>query len=361
MPLSLGIVNLFEERGLVIFGPTREAAQSETSKSFTKLLCQTRGIPTAQCVVSDSFESAQELLAKFSPPWVVKADGLAGGKGVTVTGNKSEALEAIKWCLARAPGLVLVEEYIDGWEFTVIATIAGEEVCWVAPIFQDAKRSLDGDRGPHTGGMGPFTPVPQATPGFVINVMETILRPLAKALVQNGTPYYGVMSPNLIARTSTEAPYLLECNARFGDPEMQCLAPFIEKGLARHFWSIARKARPQEPVGLKICEGFAAGVAVVVAAQGYPDDPQYGTPINLREPRSENAFIFHAGTSLDAYGALVTSGGRVLNVVGIGSDLESARTIAYSTIKNDVHFDGMHYRTDIGLLGASVRRPPRTL
>jgi phosphoribosylamine---glycine ligase len=357
IPLSLGIVDVFEEMGLTAFGPSRAAARTEFSKAFTKALCKQHEIPTARWECFDRYEDASRALDRFEAPWVVKADGLAGGKGVTVSDDRSVACKAIEWCLSHPPGVVVIEEFIEGWESTIVATIAGERVCWIAPIFQDSKRLLDGDFGPHTGGMGPYTPVPQATPNFIANTMELILKPFARALVENGTPYFGVISPNIITKYGTDFPYLLECNARFGDPEMQCLAPFCDSGMAQHLLSIAGKAQEIEPPSLKIGEGQSAAVAVVVASGRYPESPSACVPIRLRPPTADGALIFHAGTARTMEGTLVTSGGRIFNVVSTGPSLEAARAVAYATINDCVEFEGMQYRTDIGLLGASVRRP----
>jgi phosphoribosylamine---glycine ligase len=357
VPLSLGIVDAFQQLGLTVFGPSRAAARTEFSKAFTKSLCTQYGIPTARWGRFDRHEEAIKGLDQFEAPWVIKADGLAGGKGVTVSDDRAVAEKAIGWALSRPPGIIVIEEYIDGWEATIIATIAGDRVCWIAPIFQDSKRLSDDDRGPHTGGMGPFTPVPLATPSFIANSVELILKPFARALVEQGAPYFGVISPNVITKYGTDLPYLMECNARFGDPEMQCLAPFIHSGLAQHMQSIACRAQEIEPPSLNIREDYSAAVAVVVASADYPERNSTGVPIRLRPPLIDRAFIFHAGTARNVDGTLVTSGGRILNVVGAGASLEAARAAAYKTIEECVDFEGMKYRRDIGMLGATRRRP----
>jgi phosphoribosylamine--glycine ligase len=357
VPLSLGIVDAFQELGLTVFGPSRAAARAEFSKSFTKSLCAQYGIPTARWARFDHYEEAIKGLEQFEAPWVIKADGLAGGKGVTVSDDKLVAEEAIGSAISRPPGVVIIEEFIDGWESTIIATIAADKICWIAPVFQDSKRLLDGDRGPHTGGMGPFMPVPQATPNFIANTVELILKPLARGLVEQGAPYFGVISPNIITKYGTDLPYLMECNARFGDPEMQCLAPFIHSGLAEHMRSIACNARTIKPPSLHIDEEHSAGVAVAIASAGYPETNSAAVPISLMCPRRDGAYVFHAGTARKADGTLVTAGGRILNVVAVGASLEAARATAYKTIEECVYFEGMQYRRDVGLLGASKRRP----
>ena len=315
------------------------------------------GVPCPRWVNHTNLREAVAALDGFKAPWVIKADGLAGGKGVTVTSDKARAVRAVEWCLARTPHAVVIEEFIDGWEATVMASIAGERVCWMTPIYQDSKRLLDGDRGPNTGGMGPFMPVPQVTSQFVVNVLQKVLAPLAKGLSSEGSPFFGMMSPNILVPYGSEEPYLLECNARFGDPEIQSLTPFIKGGLASHLFAVASNAATIKHPSVVFTEETSASVTVVVASKGYPDSPALGSVIALRQPRDSSVVLFHAGTAHRSDGALITAGGRVLNVVGVGSDVRHARKKAYAAVEECISFSGMYYRSDIGLLGATERRP----
>ncbi|TMI27349.1 ATP-grasp domain-containing protein [Candidatus Bathyarchaeota archaeon] len=311
-PLGLGIVDSFRAHNLKIFGPSQNAARIETSKSFAKDLCTQFHIPTPRWKMFTSESEAIGALDGFGPPWVVKADGLAAGKGTTVTRNKREAEAAIHRELQREPGRIVLEEFIDGWEATFMATVSKGQVQWLTPVFQDYKPLSDGDAGPNTGGMGCFTPIPTVTPSLVEKVRGSILSPVVAAMEKVGVHYQGVLNLNAIVRRGSEEPFMLEFNARFGDPEGQ------------------------------------GCVVVVLASKGYPASPTTGDKIMIRPVPDENVTFLHAGTSKNSSGELVTAGGRVLNVVATGDSVERARKAAYSTIKSSVQFKGMQYRTDIG-------------
>ena len=343
-PLALGIVDSFRERGLRIFGPDRRAARIETSKSFAKGLCSQFDIPTPRWETFTDATDAGRALDRFGPPWVVKADGLAAGKGTTVTRDRHEAEDAIHRELQRDPGKVVVEEFIDGWEATFMATVSHSRIQWITPVFQDYKPVFDGDVGPNTGGMGCFTPVPTVSPSLVEKVKNTILTPAVAAMEKLGVHYQGLLNLNAIIRHGAEDPYVLEFNARFGDPECQGVAALVENGLAAHLYAVAEDS-DQPP--LPECRQSACMV-VVLASKGYPTSQSIGDRIVIRPLSSKNVTIFHAGTARNPAGELVTAGGRVLNVVAIGTSVESARREAYSVIGNTVQFSGMHYRSDIG-------------
>ena len=346
-PLALGIVDSFRAHGIRIFGPDRRSAQIETSKSFAKELCSQRGIPTAQW---KNFTTANEAIAaldRLGPPWVVKADGLAAGKGTTITEDRCEAEAAIRRELEREPGRIVIEEFVNGWEATFMATVSAGHTQWAMPVLQDYKPVRDGDMGPNTGGMGCYTPVPTATPRTIAKVGKTILSPTVEGLEALGVHFQGVLNLNSMVRHGTEDPYVLEFNARFGDPEWQGVAALVEKGLLAHLYAIAEN---YEKPPLPRCRQSAC-VVVVLASKGYPASQSIGDKITLEPYSNENVVVFHAGTAKTPAGELVTSGGRVLNVMATGPTVESARKNAYSVIRQSIRFDGMQYRSDIGAPG----------
>ncbi len=342
-PLAMGIVDSFQEKGLRIFGPSRSAARIETSKSFTKTLCSQFHIPTPRW---DSFTNpveAERALDYFGPPWVIKADGLAAGKGTTVTSDRDEAKKAIERELQRDPGRVLLEEFIEGWEATFMATVSSGRIQWIMPVFQDYKPAFDDDTGPNTGGMGCYSPVPVVTPSLVDKVEKTILAPTVAALEESGAHFQGVLNLNAIVRQGTENPFVLEFNARFGDPEGQGAMALVDSGLADHLYSIAGDS--QSPTIPK-CQASAC-VLIVLASRGYPTSQSIGDKVTIRPIPNKNITVLHAGTATGPNGELVTSGGRVLNVVATAPTVDTARREAYSVITSSVWFEGMHYRADI--------------
>ncbi len=343
-PLALGIVDSFRARGLRIFGPDRAAATIETSKSFAKGLCSQFHIPTPHWEAFTNAADATRALGRFGPPWVIKADGLAAGKGTIVTRDHHEAEVAIHRELQRDPGRVVLEEFIDGWEATFMATVSSGRIQWLTPVFQDYKPVFDGDMGPNTGGMGCFTPVPTVSSSLVEKVKKTILTPAVSAMEKQGVHYQGLLDLNAIVGRGTEDPYVLEFNVRFGDPEGQGAAALVENGLASHLQGVAEDAnRPPIPEFQR-----SACVLVELASKGYPTSQSIGDRITIRPFSSKNITIFHAGTARNPTGELVTAGGRVLNIVATGATVESARREAYSVIDNAIHFASMHYRSDIG-------------
>ena len=343
-PLGAGIVDEFRNMKLKIFGPSKQAAQIETSKSFAKQLCTRHSIPTPRWESFTDASDAENALDRMGPPWVVKADGLAAGKGTIVTSDRREAELAVKQELKREPGKIVLEEFIDGWEASFTATVSGGRVQWLAPVFQDYKPIRDGDSGPNTGGMGVYSPVPTVTPSLVEKVRIRILGPSVHAMIEEGVPFQGVLYLNVIVKHGTDDPRLLEFNARFGDPEAQGIAPLITNGLLDHMNAIADDQR-KTPVPES---SQSASVVVVLASKGYPENPSTGDRITIRPMALNNVTIFHASTSRTSNGDLVTSGGRVLSMAATGPDVQSARRDAYSMIETAVHFQGMQYRHDIG-------------
>jgi phosphoribosylamine--glycine ligase len=352
-PLALGIVDIFRKQELLILGPDQNAARIETSKSFAKGLCSKFHIPTPKWQAFSDTKEAIDSLDHFGPPWVIKADGLAAGKGTTVTRDRRDAEEAVKRELQREGGRVVCEEFVDGWESTFMATVSSGKVQWLTPVFQDYKPIYDGDLGPNTGGMGGYTPVPMVTPSLVEKVENRILAPTIEAMERTGVHFQGVLNLNAIIEHGTEDPYVLEFNARFGDPECQGIMALVQDGLAEHLSLIANDTNstklPQTT--------SSASVVVVLASEGYPTSQSFGDRITIRPYSAQNVRIIHAGTARNQSGELVTGGGRVLNILATGDTVESARRDAYAIIGNAVYFDGMQYRRDIGT--AATRR--RTL
>ena len=343
-PLGAGIVDTFRKQNLAIFGPDKRAARVETSKSFAKNLCSRYGLPTPRWETFTDKAKASRALDELGPPWVIKADGLAAGKGTTVTRDRREAETAIQRELEREPKRIVMEEFIDGWEASFTATISANRAQWLAPIFQDYKPAFDGDSGPNTGGMGVFTPVPSVNPSLVEKVRKNILEPAAVALAKEGAPFQGVLYLNVIVKHGTEDPFVLEFNARFGDPEAQGIMPLVRRGLFAHLSRVA--ANSDKPPLPEL--SHSASVVVVLASKGYPENPSAGDPITIRPLSNSNIVVFHAGTRRNTNGQLVTSGGRVLNVAATGPTVESARRDAYSVIGKSIQFPGMHCRSDIG-------------
>ncbi|HEX4920975.1 MAG TPA: phosphoribosylamine--glycine ligase, partial [Candidatus Bathyarchaeia archaeon] len=237
--LGAGIVDTFQERELPIFGPNKAAARIESSKSFAKDICSRHKIPIPGWESFTDAKLAIRALDHMGPPWVIKADGLAAGKGTTVTNNRHEAEDAIRRELQREPGRIVMEEFIDGWEASFTATVSGGRAQWLAPVFQDYKPIQEEDSGPNTGGMGVYSPIPTVTPGLVEKVKKTILDPTIAAMKREKARFQGVLYINVIVKHGTEDPRVLEYNARFGDPEAQGIAPLVKGHLLNHLTAIA--------------------------------------------------------------------------------------------------------------------------
>jgi phosphoribosylamine---glycine ligase len=343
-PLVEGLVDRLEAEGIAAFGPSREAARIEGSKLHAKELMAEAGVPTAAHAVLRSRDQAIEHLSQASYPVVLKADGLAAGKGVIISSSEAEAREAAEVFFTEerfGRTEVVVEEFLEGEELSLLAICDGENVLPLAPA-QDYKRIHDGDRGPNTGGMGSYSPVPGFDPAETKRIADLVHRPIVDAMGRRGTPYHGVLYAGLML--TADGPRVLEYNARFGDPETQAVLPRMRSDLLE----LCRAAR--EPGGLAGLDAEFAGdwaVTVVLASKGYPGSSSKGDAISGVEEASalQGVEVTHAGTAR-RNGELVTAGGRVLNVTGIGPTAADARRRAYDAAEL-IGFDGRQMRTDI--------------
>lgn len=344
-PLAKGIANEFRKHKLKIFGPSSGAAQIETSKTFAKGLMMRHGIPTAASKSFEKVEPALKYLDRHPVPLVVKVDGLAQGKGVIVATTREQAREAVQDMLERltfgdAGRRIVIEEFLDGEEMTLMAFTDGKTVVPMLPA-QDHKRVGDGDTGPNTGGMGAYAPAPLGTPALCDNVTRTILSPIVNTLSQLGRPFQGVLYAGLMVVRGE--PYVLEFNARFGDPEAQVVLPLLKTDLIDICEAVAEHRLDQ----VRVDWHQQAAVCVVMTSKGYPGSYQTGLPIHgLQDGGAlSDVEIFHAGTTR-VDGDVVTSGGRVLGVTAVGPGLAEARDKAYQAVRA-VTFEGCHSRTDI--------------
>jgi phosphoribosylamine--glycine ligase len=352
-PLAAGIVDEFRKDKLLVFGPHKAAARIEASKAFSKDLMVRLRIPTAEAQTFTTLAPALEYLDRRDAPIVVKADGLAQGKGVVVAATRAEAGEAVRAMLegkafGEAGACVVIEEFLDGEEMTVMAFTDGKTVIPLAPA-QDHKRVGDGDTGPNTGGMGAYAPAPIGTRELIDRVRRTILEPVVEGLSRAGSPFHGVLYAGLMMVRGE--PKVLEFNARMGDPETQVVLPLLKTDVVDVLAAVAEHRLD----GLAVEWHDRAAVCVVMAAPGYPGPPTKGIPIHgLAElEQQDELVVFHAGTAVGP-GGVVTAGGRVLGVTGIGDTLEAARDRAYAGVRR-ISFDGMHYRSDIA--ARAVYRP----
>ncbi|MDE3223898.1 MAG: phosphoribosylamine--glycine ligase [Nitrospirota bacterium] len=345
-PLAAGIVDEFRKAKLRIFGPTRGAAQIEASKSFTKDLLVRHRIPTAAARSFDALKPALDYLERHPLPLVVKADGLAQGKGVVIATTREQAVQAVRDMLERdtfgqAGRRVVIEEFLDGEELTLMAFADGKTVVPMVGA-QDHKRVGDGDTGPNTGGMGAYAPAPLATPALRETVLQQVLRPTIEALSKMGSPFQGVLYAGLMIVRGQ--PYVLEFNARFGDPETQVVLPLLKTDLVTVLEAVVEHRLDQLPIEWH----DRAAVCVVLTAGGYPGAYATGTPITGLPDASGSSevVVFHAGTKRQD-GTVVTAGGRVLGVTATGRGLAEARDRAYGQARA-ISFDGCHFRSDIG-------------
>jgi phosphoribosylamine---glycine ligase len=338
-PLVAGVADALRAAGIAAFGPTAAAAQLEGSKGFTKDLCRANGIPTADYVRADHASDAHAALSEFSIPVVIKADGLAAGKGVTVAMSRAEAEAAID---AAGDGPVVIEEFLEGEEASLFALVDGETAVPLASA-QDHKRVGEGDTGPNTGGMGAYAPAPVLTPELQTRAMDEILLPTARALAEAGTPFSGVLYAGLML--TAEGPKLIEYNVRFGDPECEAIMPLIDGDFAELLHAVATGRLSQvDPPQLK----SEHALTVIVAARGYPATPVSGGEIRAIEAAEQvqGVTVFHAGTA-SASGSLVATGGRVLAVTAVADTFANARARAYRAVDQIDFADGFH-RRDIG-------------
>jgi len=345
-PLTKGIVDLFESKGLSIFGSSKKAAEIEGSKAFAKEMMKKYHIPTGSYEIFEDSEEAKRYIRKQGAPIVVKADGLAGGKGVIVCNTVEEAIQWVERIMVEktfggAGNRVVIEEYLVGEEASYIAFTDGKAILPMASS-QDHKPIFDGDRGPNTGGMGAYSPAPVVTDQVHERIHEKILRPMIQGMGEEGRPYKGVLYAGLMIHNGH--PRVLEFNARFGDPETQ---PVLMR-MKGDIMPILEACIKGNLSGCKIEWDSRAAVCVVMSSKGYPGDYEKGKPISgLKEvSRMEDVFVFHAGTALKD-DQIITNGGRVLGVTGLGKDIPRAIERTYQAVKK-ISWEGVHYRTDIG-------------
>ena len=344
--LTLGIVDAFEGRGLRIFGPSRRAAEIEGSKAFAKDLMEKYGVPAGESRTFEDYEAARRYVKEKGTPIVVKADGLAAGKGVILCHKMAEAQAAldqimVKRAFGGAGNRVVVEEFLSGEEASFLAFTDGETVLPL-PTSQDHKPIFDNDRGPNTGGMGAYSPAPVVTEKVHREVMEKIMIPTVRGMAQEGRKYRGVLYAGLMIRD--EKPRVLEFNARFGDPETQPLLMRMKSDLVPVLEATIEGGLSR----LKVQWDERASVCVVMASGGYPGSYEKGKAISGLEEAAQvpDAFVFHAGTAFKE-GRIVTSGGRVLGVTAVGKGIREAITKAYEVVEK-ISWEGAHYRKDIG-------------
>ncbi|ALL64586.1 phosphoribosylamine--glycine ligase [Paraburkholderia caribensis MBA4] len=349
-PLAAGIVNIFRARGLKIFGPTKEAAQLESSKDFAKAFMKRHAIPTAEYETFSDVAAAHAYIDAKGAPIVIKADGLAAGKGVVVAQTLEEAHHAVDMMLSDnklgdAGARVVIEEFLAGEEASFIVMVDGMNVLPLASS-QDHKRLLDGDQGPNTGGMGAYSPAPIVTPQLHARVMREIILPTVRGMEKEGIRFTGFLYAGLMIDAQGN-PKTLEFNCRMGDPETQ---PIMAR-LKGDFSKVVEQAIAGTLDTVELEWDRRTALGVVLAAHNYPDAPRKGDFISGIPVETADAVTFHAGTAL-ADGKLTTTGGRVLCVVGLADSVRSAQSVAYEAI-NHISFDGMQYRRDIGYRAAN--------
>ncbi|OME76125.1 phosphoribosylamine--glycine ligase [Paenibacillus sp. FSL A5-0031] len=343
-PLADGIVDAFEAAGIVAYGPRKNAAEIEGSKIFMKNLLKKYDIPTAKYETFTDYESASAYLREQSAPIVIKADGLAAGKGVTVAATLEEAEQALRDMMVdkvfgQAGSQIVIEECLVGQEMSILAFVDGETVRAMVPA-QDHKPIFDGDKGPNTGGMGTYTPLPHIDQAIIDESIQKIIIPTAKAMVSEGRPFRGVLFAGLMI--TKDGPKTIEFNARMGDPETQVVLPRLQTDLIDIVLASLNGNLDQ----LDIQWSEEAAVCVVVASEGYPASYPKGRVITgLAEAEAQGALVFHAGTA-EKDGQFVTNGGRVLGIVGRGRDIAEARARAYEAV-SVIDFEGKQNRTDI--------------
>ncbi len=346
VPLSMGLADDLVKEGFLVFGPSKAGAQVESSKAFTKKLLFDNNIPTAKAETFTSYDKAMFYLKFQKIPVVIKADGLAAGKGVTVCETRAQAEAALEEAMKKkvfgeAGDKVVIEEFLDGEEASILAFVDGDTIVPMVSA-QDHKRVNDGDKGPNTGGMGAYSPAPVVTDEINVEVMDKILKPTVEALKRMGILYRGVLYAGLMI--DENGPKVIEYNCRFGDPETQVVLPRLKSDFVDICMAVAKGKLSES----KIEWDEGASASVVMASQGYPGSYPKGKSITgLQEAsRIPNSVIFHAGTGVRD-GQVVTTGGRVLCVTGVGNDIREALFTAYQAVEL-IKFEGAHYRKDIG-------------
>lgn len=344
--LVAGIVDEFEARGLPIFGPSAQAAMLEGSKAFAKEFMRKYRIPTADYHIFSRPPDARLYAQKCPIPVVIKADGLAAGKGAIVARTRAEAIAAVEKIMERkefgeAGQRVVMEEFLEGEEVSVLCLTDGINLC-ILPAAQDHKPAFDDDQGPNTGGMGAYAPAPAVDQAMLQLVHRRILQPAVEGMALEHRPYRGVLYAGLMI--TKDGPQVVEFNCRFGDPEAQAILPLLASDLAEAMWLVSRG--DLSDYALRISPHWA--MAVVMASAGYPGEYQTGKPISgFTHSDDPNVVVFHAGTARGPRGRLVTNGGRVLAVTGLGNTFQQARERAYYAVSK-INFEGEHHRSDIG-------------
>ncbi len=343
-PLVNGLVDMLNREGIPAFGPNAMAAELEGSKIFMKTRCKRWGIPTADFDFAGSFSVAERIIKK-SGYRVIKADGICGGKGVFVAETEAEALEAAHNLLVRktqgeAGAKIVIEECMEGPECSIMAFCDGENALLLPPA-RDYKRAFDGNRGPNTGGMGSYSPLPDVDDALLETIKERIILPTIRGMAKAGRPYHGVLYAGIML--TNKGPKLVEYNARFGDPEAQVVLPRIESDLVEYMLACTKRGGLANLKPLKVSSKSA--VCVVLASEGYPGKYKTGLPIDGLDEIASNTQVFHAGTKRNG-GNLYTSGGRVISVVGLGANLKLARHRANAGARK-ISFSNKFYRSDI--------------
>jgi phosphoribosylamine--glycine ligase len=344
-PLAMGLADRLRAEGRTVFGPGRAAAQVEASKAFAKAVMQRAGVPTAASRTFTVLAEALAYLEHHPEPLVVKASGLAAGKGAVVCPTRYEAREAVQAMLrdrrfGAAGDVVVIEEFMEGEELSLLAMTNGTDIEWL-PSAQDHKRLGEGDTGPNTGGMGAYSPVSIASPALLDRVRLEIIEPTLRELARQGAPYNGVLYAGLMLGSDGE-PRVVEFNCRLGDPEAQVVLPLVTQGLTDCLWQVAQ-GKP--PSALSFAEGYA--VTTVLAARGYPDHPEKGAAISIPDSLPDGVTVFHAGTARDPDGTLRVNGGRVLNVTAVARSFTEAQSRSREAAAA-ISFPGKVFRRDIG-------------
>lgn len=346
VPLARGLADRLRAEGRAVFGPSAAAAQLEASKAFSKEVMHAAGIPTAASRTFTELRPALDYVDRHSEPLVVKASGLAAGKGAVVCLTRGEAAAALRSMLGErvfgdAGATVVIEAFLEGEEISVLAVTDGRGV-ELLPVAQDHKRLLEGDAGPNTGGMGAYSPVAVATPALLARARAEVLLPALAEMRRRDTPYTGVLYAGLMVDRDG-APWVVEFNCRLGDPETQVVLPLVDGGLTDAFWKVAHG----EGVAPIACRSGQASVTTVLASRGYPDRPQQGAAIRIPEELPAGVTVFHAGTVRGADGVLRVNGGRVLNVTAVAASFPEAQRLSRETAEA-IDFEGKVFRRDIG-------------
>ncbi len=345
-PLAAGLADKLHDAGRAVFGPSQAAARLESSKAYAKEVMRRAGVPTGASATFTDLAGALEYIQAHAEPLVVKASGLAAGKGVVVCVTRAEAADVARAMLAgsalgEAGNEIVVEEFLAGEELSVLALTDGEHIV-ILPPAQDHKRLGDGDTGPNTGGMGAYCPVTLTTAPLLARVRQDVFEPVLREMAAQGAPYEGVLYAGLML-AADGTPYVLEFNCRFGDPEAQAILPGLPKGATKHLLDIARRRwRPKR----QVIAPTRAAVTTVLAARGYPEKPERGAAIQLPKDLGPDVVVFHAGTARDADGTIRTAGGRVLSVTGLGADVPAAARASAAACER-IAFEGKTWRRDI--------------